>query len=338
MEGLGKQVRDLEICGDGYGPTSPEAASAVFKLLKRLPNLRRLRLVSLPFDSFNSVDSASMRAAALLPHLHDLSISTMPSPHSLIVDLLATSGHRIDRLSVHYVSGAVASHAVYRQIDFRGKLRFLSTGADFYRTLVDPRLVASEGLRGLEELKLQGIDRRSREGGAEMYRVIGPTLSVLAVESDDVTWFANFLPLFSSLSRLSVAGPHYQNQFDPTPLLRCLPPSLSFLRLRADDGLGPTLARWTAAPSLVAAGLKQIQIDDIYEIETYQQLPPVPTLRTNFDSITPNHLQHFNPATLPFKTIEMYFFAEDLNRRSEVEAECQRLGVKFHQRTQRWDA
>ena len=280
-EGLGELVRDLEICGSGWhGMTSLEAASAVFRLLKQLPNLRRLRLQSLRFDCFDPADTSSMQATALLPNLHDLNISFIPFPHSLVVDLLATSGHRIDRLSVHFASGAVASHAVYRQIDFRGKLRFLSTGADFYRTLVDPRLVASEGLRGLEELKLQGIDRRSREGGAEMYRVIGPTLSVLATDSDDVTWVAEFLPLCSNLSRLSITGFSFHRNLDPTPLLRCLPPSLSFLRLRTDDGLGPTLARWTAAPSLVPAGLKQIRVDDIHDFETYQQLPPIPTLST----------------------------------------------------------
>ena len=121
-EGLGKLVRDLEIAQD-YRDRVPslEPASAVFKLLKRLPNLRRLRLVALPFDSFNAADSASMHAAVLFPHLHDLNISDIPSPDSLIVDLLATSGHRIDRLSVHYASGSVASHAVHGQLDFRGK-------------------------------------------------------------------------------------------------------------------------------------------------------------------------------------------------------------------------
>ena len=152
-EGLGKQVRDSEITGAHRdGVPSLEVAGAVLKVLKQVPNLRRLRLVALPFDSFNPVDSASMHVAVLLPHLHDLSTSYIASPHSLIVDLLATSGHRINRLSVHNSSEPLASYAVYRPLDFRGKSRFLSTESDFYRTLVDPRLVAAEGLRGMEEL------------------------------------------------------------------------------------------------------------------------------------------------------------------------------------------
>ena len=329
-EGLGKHVRDLDINGEyWHAVTSREAAGAVFRLLKQLPNPRRLRLVDLRFDSFDPADSSSMQATALLPHLHDLNISNIPFPHSLIFDLLATSGHRIDRLTVQSDSALLASPVPYRQLDFRGKLRFLSTGAEFYRTLMDPRLVALEGLRGLEELQLQGIDVESKEGGEEMYGVIGPTLNALAIDSDDVTWFVKLVHLFCNLSRLSIAGLYSNSDPDSTPLLRCLPLSLSSLRLGTDVCLGPALARWIAAPSLVPARLKQIQIDNIYEFETYQQLPPVPTLRTNFHSITLNHLQQLNPATVPFKTLEMWFFAEDLNRRSEVEAECQRLGVKF---------
>ena len=338
-EGLGKQLRDLDI--QGYyreAVTSQEAADAVFRLLKRLPNLRRLRLAGIPCDSFNPIDSSSMHAAVLIPHLHDLNIFLIPFPHSLIVDLLATSGHRIDRLSVDDTSGPVAPHAVYRQIDFRGKLRFLSTGSSFYRTLVDPRLVALEGLKGLEELQLQGIGPRSTEGGEETYHVIAPTLRTLRINCNDVTLFAKILSLFSILSRLLITGFHSPDDADPTPLLRSLPSSLSALRLDNDEQLGPSLARWTAAPSLVPARLKQIQIDYIQNYETYQQLPLVPTLRTNYRSTTLNHLQRLSPATVPFKTLEMRFYDSHLNRRSDVEAQCRRLGVIFRQRLQYRDA
>ena len=333
VEGLGKQVRDLEVNGDHWhAVTSQEAADAVFKLLKRLPSLRRLRLDSIPCRSSNPTDSSSMHATALLPHLHALSVSDSPFPHSLICDLLATSGHRIDRLYVHNASRVVPLYAIYRQLDFRGKLRFLSTGSSFYRTLVDPRLVAVEGLKGLEELQLQGIDRRSTEGGEEMYRVIGPTLSVLSIECDEVSWFADFLPLLSNLSRLSIAGFYSNPDPDPTPLLRCLPPSLSSLRLATDFHLGPTLARWNAAPSPVPAGLKQIHISDIGNSGTYQQLPPIPTLRTDYRSATPNLLRQLSPATVPFKTLEMWFHDYYLDQRTVVQAECSRLGVVFRQR------
>ena len=330
-EGLGKLVRDFKIHGVYWDAVSSlEVAGAVFKLLKQLPNLRRLRLVAPHFDSFSSVDSASMRAAVLLPHLHDLQVSDILSPHSLIVDLLETSDHQISRLSVHSASARVAPHPVYKQIDFRGKLRFLSTGMAFYRSLVDPRLVAPEGLRGLGELQLQGIKRRSKEGGGGMYRVIAPTLSVLSINCDDVKWFAHFLPLFSNLSRLSLSPSHPHGEHDPTPLLLCLPPSLSALRLRNDKQIVRSLARWTATPSLVPKGLKQIQIDQIYDFETYQQLPPIPTLFTECRSDTISHLQRLSPGTLPFKTIKMWFWDNYLDQRSVVQAECVRLGVTFH--------
>ena len=337
-KGMGEYVRELEICGGGwYGVMPQEVASAVFKLLKRLPNLRRLSLDALQFNSFDPADSTSMQTVVLLPHLHDLNISHMPSPSSLVVDLLATFGHRIDRLSVQFDTVQLASHAVCRQIDFRGKLRFLSTGPDFYRTLADPRRVAPEGLRELEELQSQGIDDESKEGGEEMYRVIGPTLSALAIDSDDVTWFAKFLPLFSNLSRLSIIGSYSRNDPDPTPLLRRLPPSLLSLRLDRDLNLSPTLARWTITPSLVPAGLKQIQIDDIENSETYQQLPSVPTLCTNYRLDTLDSLGRLSPGTLPFRTIEMSFYDFYSPQRSVVEAECLRLGVVFRQRIQQWD-
>ena len=337
-EGLGKQVRDLEVNGDHWhAVTSQEAADAVFKLLKRLPSLRRLRLDSIPCRSSNPTDSSSMHATALLPHLHALSVSDSPFPHSLICDLLATSGHRIDRLSVYSDLGPMVPHVTHGQLDFRGKLRFLSTGAEFYRTLVDPRLVAPEGLEGLEELQLQVFDDEPKEGGEDLHRVIGPTLSVLVIDSDDVTWFAEFLPLYSNLSRLSITGFYSNGDPDLTPLSRCLPPSLIFLRLGNDIELGLNLARWIAAPSLIPAGLKEIQIDSIYEIETYQQLPPVATLYTDYRSDTTNHLERLSPATVPFKTLEMWFQDQDLGQRTVVQTECSRLGVVFRQRVEDWD-
>lgn len=100
---------------------------------------------------------------------------------------------------------------------------------------MDPRLVDVEGLRGLNELRLRGIDGESREGEVDLYRVIGPTLRTLSVDSGDLTWFAQLLPLFSQLSRLSIGGFYSNGDPDPTPLSRCLPQSLSPLRLGTDD-------------------------------------------------------------------------------------------------------
>ena len=337
---MGEYVRELEIRGRAWsGTTTPqEVAGAVFKLLKQLPNLRQLRLFALPFDSFNSVDSVSMHAAVLLPHLHDLDISGIPFPHSLIFDLLTTSDHLIDRLSVYTTSDSPAPPvppappATFRQLDFRGKLRFLSTGADFYRTLVDHRWINHEGLEGLEELQLRGINVRSRAGGEDLYRVIAPTLRTLTIDSDELTWFAHFLPLFTDLSRLSISGFRSAGFPDPSPLLRCLPPSLLLLQLDTDSGLSPTLTRWTAHPSLVPAGLKQIHIRFIYDFETYQRLPSISTLGTTDHPAMIDHLERLSPNILPFKTIEMWFQDARSNRRGVVATECQRLGVTFRQR------
>ena len=312
-------------------------AGAVFKLIVQTPNLRRLRLLGLPFDCFNPVDSASVQPTLLLPHLDDLFISHIPSPHSIVSALLATSRHKISRLSIHYYPNPSTPPVTYRQLDFRGNLRFLSTKTDFYRTLLDPRWNALEGMKGLEEFHLQRIDPESREDGEEdLYRVIAPTLNKLVINSGDVTWFARFLPLLSRLIRLSISGIY--DVPDPAPLLRCLPPSLSFLRLTTNDDLGPDIVRWTATPSLVSSGLKQIQIDYIREFTTYQQLPPVQTLGTTHRYDTLESLGRLSPGTLPFKTLEMWFQDSDLGRRSLVEAECARLGVVFRHRLQPWDA
>ena len=170
-----------------------------------------------------------------------------------------------------------------------------------------------------------------------MYRVIAPTLRTLTIDCDELTWFARFLPLFSNLSRLSIGASHFGGIPDPAPLLRCLPPSLTLLRLAYDTRLGPGLAHWTAHPSLVPAGLKEVQIDYIEKVETYQQLPPVPTLRTNYRWTTLDSLGRLSPGTCPFKTLEMYFPARYLIQRSVAESECSRLGVVLRQRVEFWD-
>ena len=331
-EGLGKQVRDSEITGAHRdGVPSLEVAGAVLKVLKQVPNLRQLRLVALRFDSFNTADSVSMHAAVLLPHLHDLYISDIPSPHSLIVDLLATSDHRLARLTVFVPPERAASPSTPQQLDFRGNLRFLSTWREFYRTLVDS--VSLGGIEGLTELDLRDTGVISSNREAEFFRIVGPTLRTLQIHCKDVTPFAELLPLLNRLSKLSVRS-HYAN---PAPLLLCLPPFVSLLQLADDKEFGPSLARWIATPFLVPEGLKQIQIDYIYKLETYQQLPPIPTLCNNYRSDTMSHLRRLSPGTLPFKTLEMYFPHRYLDQRSDVEAECSRVGVVFRQRVEYWD-
>ena len=330
-EWAGKQVRELEIRTYGWPIVEAwEVASAVFKLLKRLPDLRRLRLFEMPFERFSSVDSTTMQSTVFLPQLDDLLLSGHHrSPHSIISDLLATSS--ISRLTVYVDMGLADPPPTPQHLDFRGNLRFLSTAREFYWTLVDRASLG--GMEGLTELALEDSLAIPSSREAEFYRIVGPTLCTLSVYYDDVTPLADLLPILYRLTKLSIRS----YTANPAPLLRCLPPSLSALRLHNDMQIGPSLARWTATPSVVPEGLKQIQIDYIYELETYQQLPPIPTLRTIYRPITPDHLQRLTPATVPFKTLEMWFDEYSLSRRSDVQAECQRLGVVFRQRVEYWD-
>ena len=272
-----------------------------------------------------------MRTTVFLPHLDDLFLSGDCSPHSIISDLLATSNHSISRLSVYVNMGLADPPPTPQHLDFRGNLRFLSTWREFYRTLVDG--ASPGGIEGLTELELQDTVGISSDREADFFRIVAPTLRTLAINYDDVTPLAELLPLLSHLSKLSIRS----YGANPAPLLRCLPPALSILRLDNDKQLGPSLAQWTAAPSLVPAGLKQIQINDTYDFETYQQLPPVPTLWTDYRDSTFNHLQRLSTGTLPFKTLEMYFSSRQLLWLSLIQGECLRLGSELRQRLKPWD-
>ena len=216
-----------------------------------------------------------MRTTVFLPHLDDLFLAGNRSPHSIIADLLATSNHSISRLTVYVDMGLADPPPTTQHLDFRGNLRFLSTWREFYRTLVDGASLG--GMEGLTELSLGDTAGISSDREGDFYRTVAPTLRTLSINYEDVTPFAELLPLLSHLSKLSIRS-YYAN---PAPLLRCLPPALSALRLNSDKQIGPSLARWTATPSLVPAGLERIQIDTIHHFETYQQLPPISTLCTN---------------------------------------------------------
>ena len=330
--GVGKQVRRLEIGNSGLdGVESGEIGRAIVELLKKLPNLRQLSLVKdygrPPFDH---IDFSSMRSTVFLPQLSELEISDVASPRSIIFNLLATSGHRIHRLSVHcHDDGAGIDPLVTgQQLDFRGNLRYLSTYGAFYQTMLDPTQVALDGLVGLEELRLPfnvAVEPNEREGG--FLRAIGSTLRTLTISSTKAAWLTDFATPLSSLIRLNITN----SDASPLPFFRRLPPALTSLQFGFDDDFHAAFALWTATPALVPASLKSIEFSIIRNITTFQQLPRVDTLQTLCTGATVGLLRQLSPG-LPFKTLAMFISEYDLAQLSLVEAECLRLGVTFRQR------
>ena len=328
---VGQQVRRLEIALDELdGVESGEIGRTIVVLLKKLPNLRHLSLIGYPGSSpFYDADFSPMRSTVLLPRLSELEITNIASPGSIIFALLASSGHRICRLSVHcYDYGAgIDPLAGAQRLDFRGNLRYLSTGGAFYQSMLDPTQVALDGLGGLEELRLSyntAVETTQREGG--LIRTIAPTLRTLTIHPKKAAWLTDFPAPLSKITRLEIIN------YDaiPLPSLRRLPPALTSLHFTFDDDIHAAFALWTAAPALVPASLKSIGFTNICNITTFQQVPRVDTLHTHCTDDTVRHLRQLTPGTLPFKTLKIKFLGGgrpiELN---SVTAECQRLGLVF---------
>ena len=330
---VGRQVRRLEIRNSElYGVEYGGFGRAVVELLSKLPNIRRLSLSGnyerTPFDD---ADFSSMKSTVFLPQLSELEISNFASPRSIIFGLLATSAHRIRRLSVRSAPDEVDPLAARQQLDFRGNLRYLSTGGAFYQTMLDPTLVALDGLAGLEELELgsdAAVETTQREGG--LLRTIAPTLRTLTIGSEKAAWLTDFTASLSSLTRLTITNNY---AVIPLPFLRCLPPALTSLHFTIDDYFHAAFALWTATPALLPASLKSIGFSIIRNITTFTQLPRsnIDTLHTHCTGDTVGLLRQLAPGTLPFKTLEVRFFDRYINELSSVEAECRRLGLGFRQ-------
>ena len=325
----GAEVRDLDISTAGWSRVKTEkVASAVFKLLKNVPNLRRLRLGGRPLHPFNPVDSASLQSTVFLPHLYDLQLDSVYSSQPIIFDLLATSNHGITRLCAHSFSEPTSPLPGRQSLDFRGNLRYLSTSGAFYQTMLDPTLVAHDGLGGLEELKLwnsTAVETIQREGG--LIRTIAPTLRTLTIGSKKAAWLTDFPTPLSSLTRLEIA---HNYEAIPLPFFRRLPPALASLHFTVDGDFHAGFALWTATPALLPQSLKSIGFSIIYNITTFTQLPRVDTLQTTCSDSTVDHLRQLTPGTLPFTTLKMRFSGFDRpSELNSVKAECQRLGLVF---------
>ena len=340
----GKQVRQLELYDTALdGPEAQEITRAVFKLFKTLPNLQHLSLVGFGQFSllnfrqpslFDHVDFAFMHSAVLFPVLSELYIHVPACTHSIVFALLATSNHQIRRLSVQSDPVTINPVAERQQLDFRGNLRYLSTDAAFYQTLLDPTHVALDGLAGLEELKLShdtAVESNQREGG--FIRVIAPTLRALSFDAKKGAWLTDFAEHFGQLTRPVIGN----GSSSSPPFFRPLPPNLASLRFYDDRPSRLNLAPFTANPTLVPASLKVIGFNSIFEITTFTNLPRVDTLSITYSRATFDMLRRISPGTLPFKTLEVSFRDGLLDELCLAEAECLRLGVGFRHSEDPWD-
>ena len=335
--GVGKQVRRLEIGNSGLdGVESGEIGRAIVELLKKLPNLRQLSLVG-DYGPFDYTDFSFMQSTVFLPQLSELELVNIASPHSIIFNLLATSGHRIRRLSVRCSDdGAGINPLAGGQLDFCGNLRYLSTYGAFYQTMLDPTQVALDGLVGLEELGLPfnvAVEPNKREGG--FLRAIGPTLGTLTVAAEKAAWFTDFPDHLTQLSRLAI---NTNGNVDPIPFLRRLPPTLTSLRFSDDRPSRLNLSPLTANPALLPASLKSIGFRSISVVSTFTNLPRIDTLQMVYSRAAFAMLGGLPPGTLPFKTLELSFDDGLLDELSLAQAECVRLGLGFRHRTDPWNA
>ena len=314
--------------------TRQETVGPIFKLLKKTPNLRQLRLSDLPFTSFNPADSTTMQDTLLLPHLSDLTIigSRNPFPQSVVSGLLKTSGHRISRFKVSGYQLDTIAPSEEHQLDFGGKLRYLEIESSSSQMLLQPPRMDLKTLEGLQELHLNDCAYDAADRTPKFFEIIAPTLDKLTISDKYPASVARCLPRRTHLSRL-----HLYALPSESALFYHLPPSLSFLRLRHDGHLLNILTRWNVEPSLVPATLNHILIDDIDNGDALRLLPSLNKLGTNWHGLTAEFLAQLRPGTTPSKVLEMYFSRDNEERIPGIEAECKRLGVKFCRRTQAWD-
>ena len=304
-----------------------EAASATFRFLTNAPNLRVLRLSALPFTSFSSSESTSLRTTHFLPLLRDLTVfSNTPFPHSMIFDFLATSNRQISRFRVGNAF-ETAPPIPGDRLDFGGNLRYLRYGG-----LPSLETLQLGSLAGLKELFVERVFNQSTEQAMELLSVVAPTLEKLGVcDGENLTMLAESLPLLIRLTQLLL--PDIPATLTSLPL----PSSLVSLQIFSDDNLRPLLDRWNAKPALLPATLQHITILLVHDFRTLERLPPIATFRILYHERTEALLHHLAPRTVPFKTLEVYFRDHHLDRVAAIGAECKRLGVKFCRRFEQWE-
>ena len=323
-------VRNLRVDTDCWRSKSPEsAANALFGAIKNTPNLRQLALTDPGFTSLNDAHSKLMRTTQLLPHLVDLSIFDNEFPHSLIFDLLATSGRGIHRLTIWTGRFEHSIVPADERLDFGGNLRYLCI-----RGMASPPDVFQpiwSSLAGLREVILCRVNGRWRNRAVELLQTVAPSLEKLTIETGDIGPIIPWLPQLPLITHLSIPSP-------PTLLQSfLLPPRLIFLQFPSDANIGPLLDCWSLNPAVLPASLQQIDIKCVYDYETFERLPSLAKFCTVYRVELEDRLRRFAPRTLPFRALEVYFEDYFSNKIAVVEAECERLEVKFCRRHERWD-
>lgn len=317
-------MKRLDINFRHWAPMDPkQAASTVFRMLQNVPNLRRLRLDALPFQSFHDADSRIARTVRLLPRLSDLHISRDTFPRSFIFDLLATSGQGISRLSVGSdIDDGIASPG--QRLDFGGNLRYLSVPGKATLCAMLHLSTLINSLAGLEELYLGGgTETATSEQIQPAFHAIAPTLKKLTVPSPSPV-LGDHLPLLVHLSELKFGD----MGTTPNDSIRRLPPSISSIYVVSDLHLRPLLLRWIKEPALIPRNLKRIHIRIMFDTDILQQLPPLERLSTVLGDEMVKYLKG-QPLVAPsFKILEMYLSQYSENF-AMVDRECRRLGVEL---------
>ena len=303
---------------------SREMGGALFDLLKKLPNLRIFRTHFLPFMQFPTVAFLQMRHSAMLPHLTEITIFGDPFAPAVVLDLLATSNHRISRLKMWTTTPRHKAPLLPEQFDFRGNLRILAVGSQVYDALLHPTEISLSHLEGLRELELWYLRSKWSQQADKFFGIIAPSLEKLTVKG----LVAPMSPAFHLLANLSHL--RLQETFDDISLLLLhLPPSLRYLRIDDDRKIQPVLSRWMAVPSLVPSKLKEIRIDSISDINTLKNLPQVERFSTSEYWLL-SLLRRLDLGTLRCKTVDMIFCYENwFGEEEEYEEERRRLNIVF---------
>ena len=318
-----------ESCWESESPES--SANAFFGTIKSTPNLRRLALHYPGFTSLNDTDSKLMRTTQLLPHLVNLSIVDNLVPHSLIFDLLATSGRKIRRLTLTIWAGE-HDHGIVpadERLDFGGNLRYLCIRGAASSPHVFRPIWSSLG--GLKEVVWYRVDREWRNRALELLQTVAPSLEKLTIDDGDIDPIIPWLPRLPLLTHLSIPSP-------PTLLPSfLLPPRVISLQFLSDRYTRPFSNRSSLTPALLPASLQQINIKFVHYHQTFERLPPLAKFGTKYGWQLETLLSQLSPRSLRFTTLEVYFCEADLNKIAAVQAECARLGVGFSRRLEKWE-
>ena len=322
-------VRSMELdfirCStDAWPGPRRHGAEMLFNLLRKTTNVLELDLAFVPFSSFPSASSITMRTSSLLPALSNLTLATDELSHSILLDLLATSNQQIKSLNCMDMAIGLSLSRVVQPLDFGRNLRHLSTNCSLSRWIRSSSHVVSESLAGLESLTLQeeGFDVPCGRM-EELFRIVGPTLRKFRIDGR-VDNIAQDLPLLTHLDLLSLTFVKESS----AAVFRHFPLSISTLLLDSDFDFAPTLMLWRGHPTTAPQKLKHLSIMHFSDLDNFGRLPSLNKLSTYFFAGLGAVLGDYSMTSVPFRILELSFdvvpVPADLDR---IKLECERLSV-----------